>query len=619
MFAGRGALLGAKLSKTMRALGRLVFMGVFLIVAGSMVQGNGVLASEGDSVDKLSGPSEAGADSTIRRIVVSGAGGFQVLLSEGSKAGSVTVVSGMNCAKLTAACRYIKTGRLDDAVGSIRAQIAAGEDSALLRVGLANVLFMQGDHLGAARAYTWAAAAFPKNPDVINGFGNIFVELQQPLDAIREFRALAKEPGYLAVAHNNLGRALVAAGKPQQALIEYAQASQAEPGLFAAAYNGAGILLARNEYHEAASLFRQAAHSAPAVGRAYLFEGLAHLGDQNPILAAVALFRASELGVCDRALNLALGMACQQLGLNEEAALRLGRAIEQDPSEPRAYQVLSISLVRLGRLADAADILERGFARGTQDSEAQFMQGLKLFLCEQPQLAARHFMRAIAMGRRKPDSFFALGQALLQAGQTKPAIRSLTLAIGLSPESAAAHFALGVALVHDGNLPGAVLEMKKSASLDPADEDTQLVLMDLLYRTNDFTGCTAVGKKIVDRNTELISPRFDIALCLAQSGDFEHAAESMNDALDHDIDGEELPQAWKKLGRLTDLDSAAPGPHLLLALINSRRGNWNDAVRNLERFILLSPSKHWTRKAVQMIHELLPRRQAPCRACRAGP
>jgi tetratricopeptide (TPR) repeat protein len=619
MFSACVASLGARLTKTVRAVRRLVLMGIFLIVAGSMVQGSGVLASEGDSVDNLSGPSEPGEENTIRQIVASGAERFQVLLSSGSKAGSVAVVSGMDCLKLRAACDQIKAGRIEEATVSIRARIAAGEDSVVLRVGLANVLFMQGDQLGAARAYTWAAAAFPKNPDVMNGIGNIFVELQQPQDAIREFRDLAKKPGYLAVAHNNMGRALAAAGKMQEALIEYAKASHAEPGLFAAAYNGAGTLLARNEYHQAASLFRHAAHLAPAVGRAYLFEGLAHMGDENPVLAAVALFRASELGVADRALNLALGLTCQQLGLNEEAALRLRRAIEQDPAEPKAYQVLSVSLVRLGKLAEAADVLERGFTKAAKDPDAHFTQGLKLFLCEQPQLAAQHFMRAIAMGRREPDSFFALGQALLQAGQTKSAIRSLSLAVGLSPESAAAHFALSVALVHDGNLAGAVLEMKKSASLDPADEDTQLVLMDLLRRTRDFSGCAVVGKKIVERNPELVSARFDIALCLAQSGDFDRAAESMNDALDHDIDGDELPQVWKKLGGLANEDSTEPGPHLLLALINSRRGNWNTAVRNLERFILLSPSQRWNRKALQMIHELVPHRQEPCRACRAGP
>jgi len=63
---------------------------------------------------------------------------------------------------------------------------------------------------------------------------------------------------------------------------------------------------------------------------------------------------------------------------------------------------------------------------------------------------------------------------------------------------------------------------------------------------------------------------------------------------------------WKLLAELTESQGVLPGPHLLLAKIHERRGNWSEAIQAYERFILVSPSQSWTRKALERIHELIP-------------
>ncbi len=603
-----------------RIFARLFALWLFIHLTGPVITDARVRASEAGAEAALPAESPRLNILSPARIVPTARGEvLTVVRKRVERAGSLTMVTGFDCQHTPRACDQVWTGRYQEAVALFRGRIDAGEDGPWLRCGLANSLLLAGDLPGATRAYHWAEAGFPGHPDVRNGLGNVFVELHKISEAGAQFRLLAKVPGYAAVAFNNLGNALRVADRASLALAAYRQAAEYDPRQVAPAFNRAATQMNLQRFDEAGRSFRVAAALSSRFTDTYLFEGLAHLRAGKPVSAAVALFRARDLGLDSHIMYLALGVACQEAGLDQEAIEHLERARSLNPHDADVYNLLSVSLVRNGELARAAEILERGFVYGSQDANAHFFIGLKLFLCEKPVEAARHFIRSAAMGRREADTYFALGQSLLQAGEVKSAIHALETAARITPQAPEVHFALGVALVYEGQIDKAVQELETSSALDPEDSDTLLVLMDLLRKKGDFKACARTGRAVVSGNPDLVAARFDTALCHALAKDMDRAAEAMEDALDHDIEGVKVLQIWKQLTKMNDSENAEPGPYLLLGMIHERRGNWSQAVRAFEKFIRLAPSQPWTQKAVEKIHQLIPRELTTCPTCRAAP
>lgn len=593
-------------SPAVRALIRLLLLGFPIVFASSMLSDGGVEAGEAKSI-RLPGPSMIQTELPRARVIAaSKLGSFEVMRNQEEQAGPVTVVTGFRCDKWDQACNRVSGGAFLDAAALIREEIAAGKDNAAIRCGLGSTLFLEGDLAGAARAYAWAAAGFPRDPDIRNGLGNVFAELSQIDQAVEEFSELATHPGYSAVAHNNLGNVYRKANRFAEALSEYNRAIQEDPNLVAAHYNQAGILLQMGSYSEAANSFRETAAHAPKFGDSYLYEGLSRMRAKEPVLAAVALYRARELGLDNPAANLGLAVVCQELKLDGEAVEHFRRVLSTNPQEEKVYQMLSVSLVRLGRLDEAADSLETGFQYGNQDANAHFFLGLKLILCEKPEKASRYLMRAVSKGRRDSETFFALGQSLLQSGELEGAIRTLSLAARLKPEAPEIHLALGIAMHFKKDPDNAIREVRAAATIDPTDPHNRMILLDFLQDKADFSECAREGAQLVDDFPELVAPRFETAFCQGLSGKLDQAAETIEDALDQDTDGTAIHKVWKKLSLMVESGKNLPAPHLLLALINERRGNWSDAIYHFERFLLTSPSGEWSRRALQRIHSLAP-------------
>lgn len=268
--------------------------------------------------------------------------------------------------------------------------------------------------------------------------------------------------------------------------------------------------------------------------------------------------------------------------------------------------MLAASLVRTGRLQQAADALEQAFELHPRDGEEHFQQGLKLFLCDRPEEAGARFLQAMARGRHDADSFFALGQVLLQTGRPEEAVKALSAASRMKPSAAEVHFSLGIALQKTDDMEGAIREVKTAVALDPTDTDVQEVLMGMQMSSGDFAGCARVGRQMVLRHPDLVGPRFDVALCQALAGDLGRAVENLQDALDHDIDGTEVHTLWRLVGNLVRTGTDKPGAYLLLALIHERRGNWSQAVQAYEGFILARPDPEWITRALVRIHRLSP-------------
>jgi tetratricopeptide (TPR) repeat protein len=154
-------------------------------------------------------------------------------------------------------------------------------------------------------------------------------------------------------AHNNLGEALAAAGRREEAAVHYQEAVRLHPG-YAPARNNAGIVLAEaGRYAEAEREFRAALDLDPrlTMAESNLATARARLGDYEDAIAhyqrAVALAPANAIAQEGYADSLAL------LGRLDEAIARYREALRWAPESVSARQSLVRTLRRAGRDSEA--------------------------------------------------------------------------------------------------------------------------------------------------------------------------------------------------------------------------------------------------------------------------
>ncbi|HOX41984.1 MAG TPA: tetratricopeptide repeat protein [Myxococcota bacterium] len=579
---------------------------VLLAAAGSLFSDMGVQADESEGLLSLPGPSAALAKLPPAEVVRSGDGWLEVRRAHGARVASVTVLAPAGCTGSEPLCERLQRGEFGRVAEELRRQAREGEDNADLRLGLADSLFLDGDLLGAMRVYSWAAADFPDAPGVHNGLGNVLAELGVVSQAQEEFGALTREPGYAAVAANNLGNALRNAGRMREAVEEYSRASRVDPELAAAHFNRGLALLDLDEAGPAAEAFRAATQRLPSLADGYLYEGVSRLRAGDAVLAAVALHRAEDVGGPGPALDLALGLACQQVGMHEESVRRLERALPVAGGDVRIHHFLVTSLLMTGRSERAEEVLEAAFTGQPDSADAHFAQGLRLLMIERPAAAVPHLRRALSLGRRQADVHFALGEALLQQGEIEEAVIALREAERLSPGTAAIHYALGFALRRADEGPGALVAFQRALALEPDDVDNHRALLEQQLLLGDFAGCSATGRGMVDRFPDQLPARFQTAFCLGLAGDLERMSEHLETALDQDVDGQGVLPLGRQLRALPSASEELAGVWLMRAMIHERRGDWSEAIVAYERFVRCHPSAAWARRAVERIHRLAP-------------
>ncbi len=170
-------------------------------------------------------------------------------------------------------------------------------------------------------------------------------------------KAILAAPG-LARAHNGLGLALRAQGKPAEAAQCYEHAVALDP-TYAAAYNNLGNALRdQNRMADAAAQYRRALEIKPDYAKAHSNLGFAlhrlrRFGD-----AATHFRRAAELEPDNADAHNNLGNALHAQGKLEGAAAAYRRAVAARPTFAVAHKNLGNCLRELGRLDDARHHLE---------------------------------------------------------------------------------------------------------------------------------------------------------------------------------------------------------------------------------------------------------------------
>jgi tetratricopeptide (TPR) repeat protein len=187
----------------------------------------------------------------------------------------------------------------------------------------------------AIEEFERAVEADKKNPYFRKGLGQAYAGRGDFKDAIKQFReALELNPYYVDV-RNDLGSALILAGKREEGkkefLTAYADATNPTPEV--SARNLGQAYLDEKNYPEAINWFRTAIGRAPAYPDPYL--GLAAaLMATDRLEEAVILLETGVEAAPAPGMHLAVGRAYFQAGRFAEARASLEEAMRADPSGP---------------------------------------------------------------------------------------------------------------------------------------------------------------------------------------------------------------------------------------------------------------------------------------------
>ena len=217
-------------------------------------------------------------------------------------------------------------------------------------------------------------------------------------------RAIALQPDY-PPAYNNLATALRAKGQIADAVTTYQQALRLRPEYPEAQYNLANALMDAGKPAEAVDHFRIALQTIPA-----------------------------SVDVHNN-----LGIALMGQGKRDEAIAEFREALQVDPDSVKAHR----------NLADAL-----GSARQYDE-------------------AIRHYRRAAQLEPGDGSIRYDLGSLLLEIGRIEEAINEFKAALQADPKSVAAHNNLGIALGSQGRMDEAIDQFRQALALQPDFEDAR--------------------------------------------------------------------------------------------------------------------------------------------------
>ena len=157
-------------------------------------------------------------------------------------------------------------------------------------------------------------------------------------------------------------------------------------------------------------------------------------------------------------LAVGLGLALYLRGSYDEAVKALLRGADLDPSDPRAYYVLSKAYDRAPGQADEVVECFRRFAElRPGDAQAALYYALSLWKGRRPETSQAYLdqvesllKKALALNPSSPEAHLQLANLYSQRRKFAEAVPEYQQALRLSPNIPDAHFRLGQAYVHLG-------------------------------------------------------------------------------------------------------------------------------------------------------------------------
>jgi protein O-GlcNAc transferase len=265
----------------------------------------------------------------------------------------------------------------------------------------------------AERLYLQILKADPHHADALHLLGVLAHQFGRNDVAVDLIGKAIAQNGRVPAFHNNLGNALKAQGKLQEAAASYAGALVHSPNHVGALFNLGLVLQMQNKLDEAAATYRRALSYKPDYAEAH--------GN--------------------------LGNTLQAQGRAEEAVASYRRALSYRPDYAEVHSNLGNVLMAQGKYAEAADSHGRALTYKPNYAEAHNNLGLVLMEQGDVDAAVASYRRALTLKPAYAEAHINLGNALREQGRPAEAAASYQRALLLDPDNAKARLGAATAMI----------------------------------------------------------------------------------------------------------------------------------------------------------------------------
>ncbi len=268
--------------------------------------------------------------------------------------------------------------------------------------------------------FTHTLAVTKGNALAQNNLGTALAALGRRDEALLHYAEAVRLQPADPVMRNNFGAALAKAGRIEAAMEQYGAALQAKPGFDEAHNNLGAALVAQGRLDEAVLQFRQALAARPDYAEAHNNLG-GVLAMQQKHAEAVEHYAAAirlSPDVASAHLNYALSL--EKLGRADDALNQFGEAFRLDPRSTEAAYNLGRFLVQHSRFEDAIIPLSEAIRTRPEHPRAQFYLGLAHISAGRTGDGIAHLREAVRQRPDWPEALNALAWQLATSNRAQP-------------------------------------------------------------------------------------------------------------------------------------------------------------------------------------------------------
>ena len=426
-------------------------------------------------------------------------------------------------------------------------QIAEGHEA------LGAVLLEQGNARAAIGELMAAEKIKPEDIGNEATLAQAYVQAGEMPSALSHYAAalkLAVQPGQPALSaefYEGYGRALAAAGRPDEAMSQF-MAEEALVGRSAALDDAIGSLYAQEQQWEnARGRFEQALKVDPGYMPTRIHLGVLEREQHEMPDALATLQVAAEATPPNGDALLEYGRTLAAAGQDDVAIAEFQQALKLNPPPPGAALEMGMALQRLGRQQEAIPLFQQVLASDPRNVTALTNLGLAETMTGKAKEALATFALAQAAAPQDPTIYKDLGVAHVQLSAFDEAIGDFQKALAIDPNDSQTHYDLGLAYKFKDRYEDAIAELTRAGEMDPTLQDPPYTLGILLMQMGRLDAAVVELRKAVALRPE--------------NGD---AWAILGSTLKQDS---RLPEAAEALGKAIPLLPGQPGPRVTLASV----------------------------------------------------
>lgn len=289
-----------------------------------------------------------------------------------------------------------------------------------------------------------------------------------------------------------------------------------DPGLFSALGH---IHYELGDYAAASQAYGQLAEVEPLHRTAH-FNRAVCLGNLKDWDGAASCFRrATETDASRADAMLGLGISLIHLGRPAEAMTPLEKYLSLVPDHEQALLGAAVALQQTGKHAEAVEQYRKVLARNPRSEEA-LSNLIAMFLEKKDLASAQRYAAMLAeMQPESPISVEALAALAFQDGDYPTAVRYCRNLSEMAPDRYENWFNLGVAHHKAGNYERAAQAYRQAAAMKSDSAQAHLNLGVALQELNDMAGARACYEKALAIDPNQSGVQWNLALVLEQQGE----------------------------------------------------------------------------------------------------